>query len=296
MLKRIAVPVQLQQFLILLVLLIAGKLGAFVFLSWGEIALLLGAGLLIEHLLLLLKTRSHRLHYFSFSVLSTTLGIVMMLATPHWWIYLSALFLALLQKHFLTLQDRHLFNPSNFALIVAMVLFYQQAHVVMGQLGDAWWLHLLLLVLGATILLRVDRWVISLSFIVAYLLFSYLWVVRYDPVMLFEDVYGRFYAVSFILFVLFMLTDPRTTPQSRWGQLVFGAGVALGAVLLDRWYGFRAQHLFMVLFVLTPLYVLWVQARHQPRTLWLGVAVLLLALGAIIYLEIQPPYYFAMDM
>lgn len=289
-----AVGTQLQQFATLLILLVAGKWGAFVYLSWKEILLLLCAGVLFEHLLLFLQYR--KLPFFSFSALSTTIGIMMMLVATQKWIYFVMLAMALLQKHYLHIGNRHLFNPSNFALIMGMLLFYHQAHIVMGQLGDAWWLHLLLGILGMSILWRVDRWVISLAFICFYLFFSYYLVVLYDPVMLFETLYERFYAVSFVLFVLFMLTDPRTTPESRWGQFLFGMAVALGAVLLDRWYGFRVQHLFMILFLLTPLYTVWMAYRQKSTDLWLGVVVLFLVLGAIIYLEMQPPYYYVMDV
>ena len=290
------VPVQLQQFITLILLLLAGKYLAHIYVPWIQIVTLLGVAIMIEHTFYYIKEK--KIVFFSFSALSTAIGILLMLATPHFYIYVIVVFLGLLQKHFLQYEGRHFFNPSNFSLITGLILFYHSAHIVMGQMGEDILLRWMVALLGLLILYRVDRWLIPVSFILFYLFFQYWLIVSYDPVMLFETVYERFYSVSFIIFVLFMLTDPRTTPSKRWHQVFFAALIVMIATGLDRWYGFRVQHLFMALFLLSPLVPL-VSLWHERKTrkalvLWSGLLVFL-ALGAIIYLEMQPPYYFEME-
>jgi len=287
-------PLQLEQFVILLVLLVAGKTMAHVYLGWGEVLLLVVSAAVIEHGLLWIKHRT--ISYFSFSALSTSLGVALMLAAPAVWIYLLVLLLALIQKHFLTIQNRHFFNPSNFALIIAMVFFYRRAHIVTGQMGEAWWIELLVVVLAALILVRADRWRIPIVFVLSYLLFQSVWVVGYDPMLLFEDVWERFYSVSFLIFIAFMLTDPRVTPSGGWQQAVFGVMVALLATGMDRWFGFRVQHLFVVLFGISLWVPLIESGRSASQQMWkVTVILFILAIGAIIVIENQPPYYYEMS-
>jgi Na+-translocating ferredoxin:NAD+ oxidoreductase RnfD subunit len=290
------IPVQAQQFVTLLLLLVAGKYLAYIYVDWLQIAVVLSAAVVIEHTLLYLQRKE--IIFFSFSSLSTAIGILMMMVTPHTLFYIIILFLGLAQKHLLHYKTQHFFNPSNFALIAGMVLFYHDVHIVLGQLGDSIWLHLVLAMLGILVLYRVDRWMIPVSFMLFYLLFQYFWVVDYDPVVLFEDIYERFYSVSFVLFILFMLTDPRTTPSIPWQQICFGLLIAGMATGMDRWWGFRIQHLFMVLFILSPWVLLlqnWSDTEARASLLIRTGAVIVLALSAIIYLEMQPPYYFEMD-
>jgi Na+-translocating ferredoxin:NAD+ oxidoreductase RnfD subunit len=198
----------------------------------------------------------------------------------------------LLQKHGLRYGGKHIFNPSNFALITALLFFYKDAHIVLGQLGDAPWLAMGVVAVGMVVLWKAERWLIPIAFVLAYAGFQYLGIVRSDPVILFEDITLRFYSVSFIVFILFMLTDPRTTPSKRVYQLLFGAGVAFFATAMDYWYGFRVQHLFIALFLLSVLQTIWLERKRDLRFM---AALFLFVLTAIIYIQMQAPYYFEMD-
>ncbi len=288
---------QLQQLLSLGFIVFLGTYIGNMYLSISSLFIILFSTVLIEHMFIYMKEK--RLQYISFSSLSTAIGVMLMLVTPYVWLTVLAIALGLIQKQFLTIENRHFFNPSNFALIMALLFFYNDAHLVLGQLGNTLWLKLVLVVVALAILVRVKRWIIPLSFVGFYLLFEYILVVSYDPVLIMEEVYHRFYSVSFMLFILFMLTDPKTTPQNLWYQLGFSLFLALGAAFLDRIYGFRVQHLFMILFLLTPLVPLlttWQKSNNKKRLIILTVIMFSLALSVIIFVQSQPPYYFEMDI
>ncbi len=287
---------QLQQLINLGLLLLLGKYAAHIYLPWEHILLILFATILIEHLMLYVKEKE--ITFFSFSSLSTAIGVMLMMVTPHVWITILLIAFGLFQKHFLTWKGEHFFNPSNFALMTGLLFFYDDAHIVLGQLGDSVWLGIVVSLLAASILYRIDRWVIPVSFSVIYLLLQYFFLVKSDPVLIMDTVYYRFYSVSFIVFILFMLTDPKTTPKMHWQQLLFTALIALGATLLDYYNGFRVQHLFMALFAsaaMVPLCVHWQDVDQRKILIRISSAMLLLALSAIIYIEMQPPYYFEMN-
>jgi len=287
---------QAQQLFNLLLLLVIGKYVAHIYLTWQEIVGILFFTLGSEHLLLYVKHKT--LKHFSSSALSTAIGVMLMMVSTHYYLYFILIFSALFQKHFIHYQTQHFFNPSNFALMMGLLFFYHDTHLVLGQLGDSLALALLVCTIAIAILYRVKRWLLPLTFTLVYLFSQYTIVVASDPMMLMETIWYRFYSVSFIVFILFMLTDPRTTPGKVSYQIVFGATLALMASILDYRYGFRVQHMFMVLFLFSPLVVLLENYSHtedKTKLLLLTTTILLLSLGAIIYIEIQPPYYFEMD-
>jgi len=286
-------PLQLHQNINLLTLLAVGSLVAHIYLGWVDIVTILLFTLMIEHLFLYLNP--HRDLYLSFSALSTAVGVIVLMYAEHLWLYCFAIAMGLAQKHFVTIDGRHLFNPSNFALIMILVFFYRDAHMIAGQLGDEVWLSAVVSLIAIVILIRANRWIIPFAFVLFYLLLEYVFVVRYDPVLLFEDVYHRLYAVTLILFIYFMLTDPPVTPASWQGQVGYALGVALVIALLDRWFGYRVQHFFMGVFFLSPLVVLWtIPMDRLTRFKRLGF-ILLGVIAILAYIEMQPPYYFEMN-
>ena len=287
---------QLQQLINLVFLLFLGKYVAHISLGWQEIFGILLFTFALEHLFYYIRYK--KIDFISFSSLTTAIGVILMMYTTQYGIYMIVLFFALLQKQFLHYNNHHFFNPSNFALIFGLFFFYEDAHLVLGQLGHNLWLSIAVLLAALAILYRVNRWIVPLGFTLSYFVFQYFIVVSTDPVVTLEDIYYRFYSVSFVVFIVFMLTDPKTTPSKFFSQALFSFAIALGSSMLDYYYGFRVQHLFMVLFFLTPWSVIlenYQTVSNKKALLLKGSTIIVLALGAIIYIQIHPPYYFEMD-
>lgn len=284
---------QLHQSLNLLAFLLLGGLTGYLALSWEQIVVIILFALSIEHLLLYVNPK--RSFYFSYASLSTAIGVVVLLFSSSLWIYVIVIGLGLAQKHFLTFRGEHLFNPSNFSVMMALQLFYSDAHVITGQFGDEKLFSLVVFVLALTILVRVKRWLISLAFIGSYLLFEYLFVVGYDPIITFEMITNRFYSVTFMLFIYFMLTDPTVTPSSYKEQVLFALLIAMMISLLDRYLGYRVQHLFMSVFFFS-FFVHYRTFRIlSSREIKYLVTILLFIIVMLVYIELQPPYYFEMN-
>ena len=284
--------IQLQQFLTLLTLLILGKLFAHIEVSYLDIFTVLLLAAIVEHTFIYLKNGS--IDFFSFSALSTALGLLLMMSVTSVWIYAVAIIIALAQKYLIKVANHHIFNPSNFALVVTMILFYDKAHITAGQLGDQYWLSVIVLLLGGIVLYRANRLLISLLFVIFYILFQDIFVVGYDPILLSEDIYQRFYQVSYIVFILFMITDPRTTPSKLIYQMLFVVLITLIDAMLDRYFGYRVIHIFISLFVVSPVVPL-VCYKPKKGDIYLLISIWLIAVSLSIYLENMPPYYFGVD-
>ncbi|CAA6813484.1 MAG: Unknown protein [uncultured Sulfurovum sp.] len=285
--------IQLHQSLNLLLLLVIGFFTANVYLTWIDIVFILCFTLVIEHIFLYFN--SSREFYVSYSALTTAVGVMVLIYASSIWIYFLIITLGLAQKHFLTLSSKHFFNPSNFALIIALLFFYEDARFVTGQFGDEVLFSMVVFVLALSILVRVGRVLIPFLFIFFYLLLQYLLVVYFDPTITFQQISHRFYSVTFMLFIYFMLTDPLVTPAKWQEQVVFVFFIVLGATLLDRFYGFRVQHLFMSVFLVSFFVHYRRYKKLSQQELKLVVTILFLVIVSLIYIEYQAPYYFEMN-
>ncbi len=236
----------------------------------------------VEEILHFLFNRSFKL--YPFSAITTSIGIMLMIYSSYLWLYLILIFFSLLQKYLIKIQNHHLFNPSNFAILIILLFFNQFGAISNGTLGHNSYLLGLVLALGIWILIRVDRWIVSVSFFIFYTLFELLFID--SNTILVDDFFERFLMVSFIVFVFFMLTDPATTPKSPIFQTIFAILVALFSAIFDRFYGVRVEHTFLALSLVSPLWILF-----EKRAFKEIILVELILIVAIFFILSQPIIY-----
>ena len=167
------------------------------------------------------------------SAVSTGLSLSLLLRTHEPWLWMAAAVIAMGSKFLVRVNGKHLFNPSAFAIAV-FLLTSDQVWVSPGQWGTRLWLIALAGSMGCLILSRVARLDIFLAFLATHtaLLLARAWTLG-DPLAI---PLHQVQSGSILIFSLFMITDPRSTPDSRAGRLLFGAAVAVVAHwLLFRW-------------------------------------------------------------
>jgi Na+-transporting NADH:ubiquinone oxidoreductase subunit NqrB len=131
-------------------------------------------------------------------------------------------------KFLIRIRGKHVFNPTDGA-IVALLLVTKQVWVSPGQWGTPVFFAFLMACVGSLVVTRAARADVSLAFIAA---FSALVIGRSlylgEPMAL---PLHRLESGAFLLFAFFMISDPKTTPDSRAARILFGALVAATA-----WY------------------------------------------------------------
>lgn len=160
------------------------------------------------------------------SALISGLSLCLLLRTGSWLLVAAAAILAIGSKAVFRLRGKHLFNPTNFALVV-LLLGTEGVWVSSGQWGSTVFLAFLFACLGGLVATRAARADVSLGFAAFYaavLLGRSLWLGQPAAIPLHQLSSG-----SFLLFTFFMISDPKTTPDSRAGRLAFALLVALGA-------------------------------------------------------------------
>ena len=138
---------------------------------------------------------------------------------------------AIASKFVFRFRDKHLFNPTNFALVAMMLATGNHVWVSPGQWGSVAFFAFLIACLGGLVVMRAARSDVTLTFLAGWLALIFgrsLWLG--EPVAI---PVHRLQNGALLLFAFFMISDPRTTPDSRAGRIVFALLVAVGAWIVQ---------------------------------------------------------------
>jgi Na+-transporting NADH:ubiquinone oxidoreductase subunit NqrB len=169
-----------------------------------------------------------------YSPVITALGLALLLRADQPWMMVLAGLAAIGSKFLLRWQGKHLFNPANVG-IVAALLFTHGAWISPGQWGAGWWLVGLFLGAGTLVLKQVGHWETTAMFLGSY---AALEAARNAYLGWTWDVWGhRLMSGSLLLFALFMISDPKTTPNHPIARLLWALLVAvITFVLRNVWF------------------------------------------------------------
>lgn len=145
-------------------------------------------------------------------------------------------------------DGKHVFNPTNFGLAATM-LFFDGAWVSQGQWGSGALLAFAAACLGLVVVYRAERsdvtWAI-LGFWSLILFGRALWLG--DPLAI---PLHQLQSGAFLIFAFFMISDPKTTPDSRMGRILY-AGVVAGVAAWIQFGLFEPNALIWALFFCAP--------------------------------------------
>lgn len=202
------------------------------------------------------------------SPLITGLSLSLLLRADEPWLHALAGIIAIASKFVLRHDGKHIFNPAGFAIVVLLAT-PAGVWISPGQWGSAVWFAALLCFLAILVLHAARRADIAIFFLASHatlLLARALWLG--DPLAI---PLHQLQSGSLLIFSFFMISDPRTTPDSRTGRLVFAFAVAA----LGHWLTFFMQMrpaLYVTLIVLSPLTLLLDQILPARRFTWTAPA------------------------
>ncbi len=182
-------------------------------------AQLLGTGIL--------NYRAHKalLHKFEWkSAMITALGVTILLRAADPWIWLAAGFTGVALKFLIRIDGKHIFNPGCIGIVAMMLLLGNDAWVSPGQWGQAPLVAGYALALAALTLSSAKRLDIALGFLgtfAAILFARAAWLG--DPMVI---PLHQLSSGALLIFAFFMITDPRSTPDSRAGRILFAMAIA----------------------------------------------------------------------
>jgi enediyne biosynthesis protein E5 len=193
------------------------------------------------------------------------ISVGILIRSPFLWPYFLCSLISIVSKYVLRLNGRHLWNPSNFGVAIVLFLAPDTTTLLSIQWGNVIAPMVVIWILGSVIAWRVGRFHISATYVASFLGFSFVrsavsgtpWLASVAPIT------GPMYQ----LFIFFMVTDPKTTVRSKWGQCLVVFLVAFVEMLLRLREVIYAP--FYALFLVGPIALLvedWLQTRrHAPQ-------------------------------
>ncbi len=223
-------------------------------LSIAQILVSLGTAGAIEFVITFFKAR---VIMWPASALLTGNGIAFILRVPGtehgdwwslngWWIYAGTAAVAIGSKHLIRFRGRHVLNPSNGALVLTFLLIGPER----ADPLEFWWAPMTLWMVlalgiivagGFAILLRLRLleiattfWVVFAAAIGVLALAGHEMTARWHlgPITGLEFWKVVVFSPEILIFLFFMITDPKTTPSVRPDRRAYAVSVALLAALL----------------------------------------------------------------
>ncbi|SLM43376.1 conserved membrane hypothetical protein [Nitrospira sp. ND1] len=250
-------------------------------LSLWQIAVTIGTALLTQYA----GTRYAKLPCFDpKSALISSLSLCILLRTDHLAIAALASVVAIGSKFVFRWNDKHLVNPTNLALAIALAS--GMGWISPGQWGQVAWFGFLIACLGSLVVTRAARADVTFAFLAVYvsLLFARaLWLG--DPLTI---PFHQIESGALLIFAFFMISDPKTTPDSRAGRIVYALCVAL-ATLYVQFGLFRPNGPLWGLIACTPLVPLLDHLFPGARYVWTRPSTGSASPNSSLHINAQPP-------
>jgi Na+-transporting NADH:ubiquinone oxidoreductase subunit NqrB len=190
----------------------------------------------------------------------TGISVGILVRSPYLWPFAVTAVISIMSKYVLRYKNTHIWNPSNFGITWMFALLPVGVAGLSIQWGNNIWPMLIIWVLGLIIVWRVKRLHITLTYVISFIIFSFIRSQITGDSFLTEvsPLTGPMYQ----LFVFFMITDPATTLKSRKGQILVAFLIALVEFV------FRLNQFiyapFYSLFLVGPL-AMYISLRFKER-------------------------------
>jgi Na+-translocating ferredoxin:NAD+ oxidoreductase RnfD subunit len=233
---------------------VIGQAGFHFELSIAQILLALGTSAVLE---VAIAMRTQRVILWPASALLTGNGVAFVLRVPGtahgdwwslrgWWIFVGAAAISLLSKHVIRWRGEHIFNPSNIGLVVCFLALGRNRAAPL----DFWWgptsawlaLALAIIVAGGFAILRrlkllrvaLGFWISFTAAIGVLALSGHTMTARWHlgPISGFHLWWVLITSPEVLVFLFFMITDPKTAPRSPRGRIAYAVSLGLLAGVL----------------------------------------------------------------
>ena len=233
---------------------VIGQVGFHFEVSIAQILLALGTAALLE---VAIAMRSQRVLLWPASAMLTGNGVAFVLRVPGtahgdwwsmrgWWIFVGTAAISLLSKYAIRWRGEHVFNPSNIGLVICFLALGRNRAAPL----DFWWgptsawLAIALVVIvtgGFAILWRLKLMRVAVGFWVSFAaaigvlaLAGHTMTARWHlgPISGFHLWWVLVTSPEVLVFLFFMITDPKTAPRSSTGRLAYAISLGLLAGVL----------------------------------------------------------------
>jgi enediyne biosynthesis protein E5 len=158
------------------------------------------------------------------------ISVGILVRSPAVWPYLVCAVVSIMSKYVLRVNNRHIWNPSNFGISVLVFLAPEAAATLSIQWGNYLLPMVAIWILGSVIIARLKRFHITGTYVACFIALAFVrsWITGSPWQSEVAPLTGPMYQ----LFIFFMITDPKTTVRSKKWQAIVVAIVAVVETIL----------------------------------------------------------------
>jgi Na+-transporting NADH:ubiquinone oxidoreductase subunit NqrB len=183
------------------------------------------------------------------SALITALGLCLLLKTGSVQTAVLASVIAIATKFIVKYKNKHIFNPANIGIIVA-ILVTNDAWVSPGQWGSDVLLWFLVGAAGLMMILKVGRIDTSITFLLVFgglLFFRQVIYLGWEPSVWLHQMSNG----TLLLFAFFMITDPMTTPNHTYARIIWAGALGTALFIASNFFYVQTAAVWL-LFMISP--------------------------------------------
>ncbi len=222
--------------------------------DWQHYILSIGGCLFFQYAADSIKSKrflkSTEFDRWGFSVLISAMSLCLLLKTNDWYVSLFAAFLTVASKYVLRFNQKHIFNPSAFGIVVTLLLT-KDAWLSPGQWGSNAVIFFGVVTFGTIVVTRVQKLDVSLAFLLTFIGLLY-WRQVYVLGWPMDHFIHSFSTGSLLLFTFFMISDPRTSPNHPIARIIWAVLIAVVSFYLAA-FKWKYNTIIWVLVAAAPL-------------------------------------------
>lgn len=231
--------------------------------GWEKFAAALAAAMVTEAVLHKFVTGNWR-DLSSAYISGNSAGILV--RSPLLWPFALCAAISIASKYVFRFRGSHIWNPTNFGIVVMLLIASDSMAVLSIQWGNNMWAMLTIWIVGLFVISKVNLANICITYVLSFIGFAWLRSLITGDLFLAEiaPLTGPMYQ----LFVLFMITDPKTTLNTKKGQNIVAFLIAFVEFFFR--LGEAVYAPFYALFIVGPLALiattLWKEWREKRLT------------------------------
>lgn len=229
--------------------------------SWTKLFTAIGASFATEAFLHKLVTGKWR-NMTSAYISGISAGILV--RSPLYWPFALCAMISIASKYVLRYKGRHLWNPTNFGVVALILLASDSAAILSIQWGSNMWAIAIIWLVGFFTLSKIKLFHVSFVYVLSFFFFAWIRTLMDGGPFMAEiaPITGPMYQ----LFVLFMITDPKTTVSTVKGRCI--VAFLIGFVEFIFRLNEAVYAPFYALFVVGPIALVvedWLNNRKQEQ-------------------------------
>lgn len=185
--------------------------------------------------------------------------------SPLTWPFALTAAISIASKYVFRFRGTHIWNPTNFGVVIMLLIASDSMAILSIQWGNNMWAMLVIWIVGLFTISKVNRANICITYVLSFIGFA--WIRSLITGDLFLAEIAPLTGPMYQLFVLFMITDPKTTLKSKRGQNIVAFLIAFVEFFFR--LGEAVYAPFYALFIVGPIAlvisILWKERKQKQQ-------------------------------